>query len=510
MTARTLSATTAAATLAGLLLATGHAVAQPAAPETVGASADRSSVDAIAHSVSSQCTRGLATASGDVAIVGRAELPPAAPRADALLDAILGPLTAELRSETRFIRVDRVTPQSVAGTSSSAAPTPRPAVTPDDTTSTATPARADSEADVRALLERGYEAVVTLTVTTRGNFLVVEGTVTGVGPRPWRELLVRRPARLASVFTRTRLDVQLRQYVGALPRLTEATVATRSLALPARGYLAAVTADLERDGRTELVLVTSAGVDVLRLGASRAGTPRVEPVASAAWPASDAPPTRARRLVATAIDAHDGTVLVRISESSTTFRVEATESRMTIAAAPSACDADTFPVDGACAAVVAGRDFFGRRLRGNGGAAARTAPASFYARSARQIRQPDGGALGVEAVVTPSGRLAVRTAARTTGMPGCGAALAMSDVDDDGQPELICSAATAVGEGDRLQILRLRASTGLTTVWRGPPLPGSVFVATSGDLDDDGLEELLAIEEPAPGATGGARLWVAR
>jgi len=116
--------------------------------------------------------------------------------------------------------------------------------------------------------------------------------------------------------------------------------------------------------------------------------------------------------------------------------------------------------------------------------------------------------LDVEAVVTPAGRLAVRVGARPGGAVAYGTALALADLEDDGIAELLASGPGLSGEGDRLALLRVRESAQVLAVWQSDVLAGDIWIAASADLDDDGLEELLAVEEPARGSTEPARLWI--
>jgi hypothetical protein len=86
----------------------------------------------------------------------------------------------------------------------------------------------------------------------------------------------------------------------------------------------------------------------------------------------------------------------------------------------------------------------------------------------------------------------------------------MADADVDGRVEMLVASPNAVGEGDRLELLRVRESGAIVSVWSSTPLAGSVLLAAAADVDGDGLEELMAVEEPAPGEDGEAHLWIVR
>ena len=165
-------------------------------------------------------------------------------------------------------------------------------------------------------------------------------------------------------------------------------------------------------------------------------------------------------------------------------------------------------LDDACAHLVQGRDYFSPELIARvGHATPPAADASFYVRHRRQVVRTDGHREWVEALITPGGRLVVRTGDRLNGLANVGAALGFADVDMDGEVELITSAAHGPGDqlpGDQLRVMRITADGGLRSVWSSERVEGSVMVAGSGDLDGDGIEELLAIEE----RTDESHLWV--
>ncbi len=253
-------------------------------------------------------------------------------------------------------------------------------------------------------------------------------------------------------------------------------------------------------------------VDVVRLAAATAGL-RVDTVATAPLPSVAHAPFPARRSFGTAVFEDDGSVLVRLSDDASALRVRLTHGALSVDAVPGPCPADAFPLHDACATPVVGRDWFAEQLAAPAGATApRAAPYGFYARVRRAVRQPDGTVQPFEAIVTPRGRLVVRTAHRVGGAAGYGAALAIADVDDDGWPELLTSPAAAVGDGDRLAVVRVRADGALVAVWHSEPLAGSVMLAGNADLSSDGTRDLMAVEEPAPDADASAkaRLWVIR
>lgn len=458
-------------------------VASTAAAQPAGQAAqERSAQERVAWSVLENVRDALREdRGGDIALVVRSGLPAEAPRGAELLGALGASLREMLEHEPRVRRVEPI----------------------EDA--------AQGETLARALASRGFELLVEVAVTVRDNHLVVEGGVWSAGRRGWRDLLVARPERLGNVLVQERLDVELRAYVGGLARLSETSVTARSFALPSRGYVAFAVSNLDAEGRAEIVLAHAGGIEVLRLGGATAAQ-KLLVVGRDAGRAVDPSGTRSRRLVGTALVASDARVIIRTSDRAAALAVGMSGGRITVGAANGPCPPEAFPVDDGCARLAIGRDWFAAELvpRTDGRPAPPVLRSGFYARAARSLRQPDGAQTFVDAIVTPRGRLGVRVGTQQVGAVGYGAALAMADVDEDGMAELIVSSAAPIGAGDRISILRARPDGGLLAVWTSEPLPGSVLTAATGDVDGDGLQELLAIEEPAPQSTAPARLWVLR
>ncbi len=463
---------TAAALATWLTAAT--AAAQPAAPPDDG-------VEALARSLRDRTLPSLEGLGGDVAVAWSVVLPAGAPDPEGLGRRLVAPLVAELRASERF---GAVQPWTLAG------------------------GTAAEEAARRGAV-RGYDAVVHVEVGTRGSFLDVRvTTLRAARLGGFADLFRPAPERVGSFEVRARLDAHLRRYVGSLPRVTEANLVARSVALPGRGYVAMAAADLDGDGRTELVLARPGTVDVVRLGSTARGTPRAVAVGSATPADLPAPAWRPRRPIGAAVAAGRAVVVVRTSEHGAPFEVRMTDGAVVAARASGPCADEAYPLSDGCAVPVTGRDWFQDGLVGRSGEPAPSpAPSGFYARVARPIPVPDGSTRAVEAVVTPRGRLAVRIDEHPGGAVGYGAALGMTDLEDDGLAELLVSSGAPVGTPDRLSLLRVRADGAVIAVWSSEEMEGAVLVAGAADLDDDGREELIAIEEP-PGADAPARLWV--
>ncbi|MFK8002663.1 MAG: FG-GAP repeat domain-containing protein [Polyangiales bacterium] len=289
---------------------------------------------------------------------------------------------------------------------------------------------------------------------------------------------------------RVALDAELRTYVAQRPALRRGAVVARALALPGRGY----TGIASHDG-----LVLLAGARELRT--MRYAVRRGRPVLVRDERLVVPPPPHGRRdAFSRASDGvfwQRGQVLQQVRLSP--LRVEA---------ASSPCEEGAFPLADACAHWALGRDYFDSRLATRASSVPpERAPTSFYARSRRIVRRSDGSADPVEVVVSPRGRIVARTGSRTVGVAGYGAGLAAADVDQDGSLEVFASLDSPVGEGDRLHIIRVRPDGSLIRIWMSEPVAGSILLATSADLDGDGFEEFLAVEEVEG---ENARLWIVR
>lgn len=315
--------------------------------------------------------------------------------------------------------------------------------------------------------------------------------------------------------TTAALDAELRPFVAPLPPLGAALV-PRSARLPGRGYLAMRVHDADRDGRPELLLLRDDALDIARLteesiaavstaAGSIAQGRRLRAVAVASVPVPALPEdgVGTRRAFGT-LTVVEGRVLGRLRRHTAPFALS--EAGTHIVAADDPCPG-AHPLDDACAAPVDGRDYYASELLTRvGGRPPERAPTSFYTRERRLVRRAEGSVDAVEVVVTPRGRLVARTGDRTVGLSDYGVALGMADVDLDGSAELVASSSALVGAGDQLRVLRIRPDGTLLHVWDSPPLEGSVMVAGAGDLDGDGVAELLAIEE----RDDAAYLWVIR
>jgi len=413
---------------------------------------------------------------GPVAIRVSTELGDDAPDPAGLAAAVVEPTLAALRADARFAPVHR------AGFGRDGVP--------------------PSELAARL----GYATLVDVRLRRDGAELAVEGAVHTTADG----------ARVATLAHRVPLDLALRRHVGFPPLLADDAITARSVRLPGNHYVAFAVGDLDGDGRPELVAARRGEAHVLRLAGRR-----VQIVGRAPFPA-DTPRAASprRRSVATARFVNRR-VVIRISDYAAPLVVRLVEGRPVAEVSSGPCADERFPVQGGCAALVAGRDFFDEELSSREGPWDE-ATAHFYAYAFGSYPGRDGATTAFEAVVSTRGRLALRMrrsapredgdpeiTERSVGAVGYGTALAMGDLDLDGTAELLTSHAAPAGGGDQLTLLRALPRGAVRVMWRGDAVGGSIWLATAADADGDGRPEMLAIEEPAAGR-GRAALWIVR
>ena len=359
---------------------------------------------------------------------------------------------------------------------------------------------------------RGFSIDVHILTARRGRHLITNATVAHTLRPGWRHLSrVSGPATMTFSFP-TPIDGHLSAFGGyALPLLGSTDVTSERLRLPARNYVALTATDQNRDGVIELYFARPDAVDAVTIVPGRRVGHRLHRIGTVALPPVAASDSPARRTIGTALALPDR-VVFHLSTRPASFGVTWAGGVLAVGdSGPDACAPEDFPMGSACATRVAGRDYFAAQLRPRLlGSTQRPAAAGFYARSLLTMRTRDGSERTVEAIVTPGGRLSVRMDGQAMGDAPHGAALAVADLDADGQPELLLSAPTEPPGRDELRLLRATTNGGLARVWTSAPTAGSVVIAAALDADGDGHEEFLAIEEPPNGDETPAHLWIVR
>ena len=274
--------------------------------------------------------------------------------------------------------------------------------------------------------------------------------------------------------------------------------AKRLAAIDLGAPLVAMTSgDLDGDGRAELIAVTEREVIVL----APTGRRGIAIAARAALPA-EPPAIEPRDVVAAAsVAGRGGAAEVRVRTSSAArgarYVLDAGALREV---GPQA----TYPLcadrDGELAP---GRNYY---ERAGGDALPLTWPSRYWAAACRAgLVDREGRALRAEAVLGAGGALAVTVAVRcdrdeagcvaerTVTIDRAGVAFTVADVDRDGRPEVITSAASAPGDADAVTVHTIPAP-GATL---GKPVftrsfSGGVGGVAADDLDGDGDVEVIA------------------
>ncbi len=247
--------------------------------------------------------------------------------------------------------------------------------------------------------------------------------------------------------------------------------------------------DLDRDGTAELVALTSREVVVAR----RTSAKRVTIVARAPLPPSPAAP-RSRDTVGALVIATDDAgapiVIARTSEQGTGGKW-----RLRNGALEQVGVIQGFPVcDRAVAGLFPGRNYFlGDSFAWTGEGDAPAVPERFFSVACRgDLVDPSGRPQRAFGVVDVDGVVRVTLAA---GAPvevrNRGAALALSDVDNDGSVELVTTTNRAPGRGGQVQVYSLRAD-GAVRVARSKKFTGGVAAVATGDIDGDGDRDVIA------------------
>ena len=103
--------------------------------------------------------------------------------------------------------------------------------------------------------------------------------------------------------------------------------------------------------------------------------------------------------------------------------------------------------------------------------------------------------------VSPTGTAAIaRGLPPTSQLSGVGSGSTLGDLDGDGTPEVIATAARTTGDADEVRVVALGAFESAqarggqlneaTVAWQ-KKIEGRAIVAASGDLDGDGVDEVV-------------------
>jgi hypothetical protein len=371
------------------------------------------------------------------------------------------------------------------------------------------PAGLDPRARRKLAAAKGYELLLDLELLIVDGHLHVRGELLPVDRLLWRDMQQPERGALSHLHASVRVDAEVRAYLGAIAA-SNVRFSPRNVSLGKGEVLALAAADVDGDGRMEVLILFPRVVQVLR---QRGGTGGFTTVFSVKLTAPLAA-VRARRsqgaLLAADLDG-DGKVEVVARSGEMERAVELAYDGKTLT---SRKELDGYPLATVPAAkgrgVVVGRVQPGLDLFSSvalpGGAAvpewSRSLPASFYALCVATVADKAGRRQYLGAVDS-GGQLSlslVEPAApgvATERQPPllstrAGLAFDLVDLDDDGALEVVTSGTDGPDIEDQLAVYRLTRSNTLRLLWRSAGLGGQVVAVTHGDFDGNGKLEVVA------------------
>ena len=355
----------------------------------------------------------------------------------------------------------------------------------------------DRERARSAAAAQGFELLVWIELSIENNHLVTDGMVFETEHNLWREAVEPERQVLGQLYTRTRVNAELRRYLGPLP---SGPLTITPLPLGRGTYLALAVADVDGDDLTELIMLSDRALEVrsVRQGSAEvvahlklAGLPRAvtrsrDPIGMLAVGPQEAD---GRRQIALRTSDYSQGVVVRydghelqLSGTVTDFPIRWSDELL-------------------CTTMTPGRNTFQTSAIPCGSLEETPTVAPFMAMAEEIVPQPEASPRLAAATAQADGTVVLRWNDHVVARIGTfGTALAISDVNDDGIAEVLLSSDRDPDTGDELTILRLSEDGLSASREQLRDISGSVWVASSGDIDNDGLRELLAISQGRAGA----------
>jgi hypothetical protein len=345
-------------------------------------------------------------------------------------------------------------------------------------TATADLARARAVAD-------DARSLVFVTASVAGGDLRVTAFVYPVVRNVWDRVRSPLPAPTAHAFAAAKIDAEVRSFLMPL-FLEQATV--RHFSHGETGVLAAGCGDADGDGGNELLLVSR---DRVLLGRLRDGA--FAPDHAAAW-ADLAPrlPVPMREPLGGAVVGVDAVLAGSTDRGGVSLSRELRAPAAFLAGLPSWGGAGAVCLTAQPAAgAFDGAPIDCAPARDPKPAMAVPAP-RFDAFAADNVASADGRVLPVVAVREPNGALRIRLGDATFTAGPVGASIAVSDLDQDGTPEI---ASTSAGPDEAIDVFDLDPTTGVPNVRLHVPLLGPVRALASCPPERDGAPALVAVTD---------------
>jgi len=368
------------------------------------------------------------------------------------------------------------------------------------------PASDSAEAHRRRARAGGFELLLDLELLTVEGYLHLRGPLEATDRSLWRDTLQPGRGALHHLHARVRVDAEIHGYQGVTgpsgPSFSPRFYPAGKLTVLALGV-----GDVDGDGRSELATLHQSQVRVLRFRSRKDGfeTTHVE---SLAPPWAVLQPRRAvGAMVLSEVDRKGrAEVLLRTSamERGAVFGVEGKQLRRRL-------DLAGYPLAGRPSRArqqrqllcqcVAGQDVFdaatliGALTSMLPAGGAQQLPQTFYALVTAELTRKGGERRQYLAMVNTSGKLQLFVQGKLPAvltLERVGATLDLVDMDDDGEMELVTTSAQDPAQGqDQITIHRVDAAGNLRLLWRSGNLDGIVTALTHGDIDGDGKIELL-------------------
>lgn len=352
----------------------------------------------------------------------------------------------------------------------------------------------------------GVELLLELELTIVEGHLHLRGLLRKTDRQLWRDLSQPLRGAASHLHASTRVDAEVRSYQGSGLASGSARFAQHSFTLGRGEVLALGAGDVDGDGRTELVVLRPAEVEVLRRGSSSFQTILRHRLGAPAAAIRSRRPIGA--LVVADLD-RDGKaeILARTSELERGVELgiardgKALQLRRELSTYPLAAGPGSKGIEVVSALAQPGLDLFSASsVSVTPGAAPdwlRSLPASFYTLRRGNIASSRGPRRFI-GVVDASGGLSLYgpdAGSTIASGPRAGIAFDLCDLDDDGALEVIASGLDGPDVEDGLAVTRLTvgaSGAALKPLWRSPSLGGQVVAITHGDLDGNGKLEVVA------------------